>query len=302
MISLSLQTAVDLRRLDLLETENITDQLTQVYNRRYLDRRLDTEVARSTRYALPLSVLLLDIDHFKRVNDTYGHQAGDLALSTLGGLLKTALRDLDVVARYGGEEFLLICVNTPADGAAIVAERLRQMVESQQVRVADGSGESRNISITISIGVACLSGGIDSKGKLVEAADRALYRAKEEGRNRVIIAPACSGVTGETNPGRSGVGFKWRLNVVAIDALPASSADYQGVTSRYSRCAMSCAQASGLQAISGKMPAASTAPAVASGGISNSHAVSRRSARGMCSSGQAAGSGFRQARQRIGRK
>lgn len=81
--------------------------MTQVHNRRYQDRRLEEEVERSKRYGLALSILLLDIDHFKRVNDTYGHQAGDIALSTLGGLIKAALREPDVVARYGGEEFLL---------------------------------------------------------------------------------------------------------------------------------------------------------------------------------------------------
>lgn len=187
-IGLSLQTAADLRRIDLLETENITDPLTRVYNRRYLDRRLEEEVARSKRYSLELSVLMLDIDHFKRVNDTYGHQAGDVTLSTLGGLVKNSLRDLDVVARYGGEEFLVICTNTAIDGAALVAERLRQLIESHQVEITDGTGTSQTIQISISIGAACLSASVDSKEKLVQAADQALYRAKEEGRNRVIVA------------------------------------------------------------------------------------------------------------------
>lgn len=187
-IELSLQTAADLLRIDLLEVENITDPLTKVYNRRYLDRRLEEEVARSKRYALELSVLMLDIDHFKRVNDTYGHQAGDVTLTTLSRLVKTSLRDLDVVARYGGEEFLVICTNTAIDGAALVAERLRQLVESHQIEITDGSGGSQTIQISISIGVAGLSASVDSKEKLVQAADQALYRAKEEGRNRVIVA------------------------------------------------------------------------------------------------------------------
>lgn len=186
-IALSLQTAADLRRIDLLESENITDPLTKVYNRRYLDRRLDEEVARSKRYSLELSVLMLDIDHFKRVNDTYGHQVGDVVLSTLGSLVKTSLRELDVVARYGGEEFLVICTNTGIDGAALVAERLRRLVESLQVEIPDGAGGNQTIRISISIGVAGLNTSIDSKDKLVQAADRALYRAKEEGRNRVIV-------------------------------------------------------------------------------------------------------------------
>lgn len=187
-IALALQTAADLQRISLLESENISDPLTKVYNRRYLDRRLEEEVARSKRYSLGLSVLMIDIDHFKRVNDTYGHQGGDTALSTMGHLLKTALRDLDVVARYGGEEFMVLCVNTGIDGAALVAERLRHLVESHPVEIADASGGSQTIQINISIGVAGLSASIDSKAALIQAADKALYRAKQEGRNRVVVA------------------------------------------------------------------------------------------------------------------
>ncbi len=186
--NLSLQTAVDLRRISLLEMENITDPLTQVYNRCYLDRHLEEEVARSKRYSLDLSILMLDIDHFKRINDTYGHHAGDVALSTLSSLIKTALREMDVVARYGGEEFLVICVNTAIDGATVVAERLRHLVESHQIEITDGSGGNQTIQISISIGVAGLSAALDSKNKLVQAADQALYRAKQAGRNRVIVA------------------------------------------------------------------------------------------------------------------
>lgn len=187
-IALSLQTAADLQRIDALEAENVTDPLTKVYNRRYLDRRLEEEFARSKRYALDLSVLMLDVDHFKRVNDTYGHPAGDAVLSTLGSLLKTSFRDLDIVARYGGEEFLVICTNTAIDGAALVAERVRQLIESHQIEISDGSGASQTIQIRISIGVAGLSASIGSKEELVQAADQALYRAKQEGRNRVIVA------------------------------------------------------------------------------------------------------------------
>lgn len=187
-IRLSLQTAVDLIRIDALEAENITDPLTKVYNRRYLDRRLDEEVARSKRYSLELAVLMLDIDHFKRVNDTFGHQAGDVTLSTISHMLKEDLRDLDIVARYGGEEFLVICTNTGIVGATLVAERLRKLVESQQIEIADGSGGSQTIHVTASIGVAGFSGGIDSKEKLFQAADQALYNAKVAGRNRVIVA------------------------------------------------------------------------------------------------------------------
>lgn len=187
-IALSLQTAADLRRIDVLEAENVTDPLTKVYNRRYLDRRLEEEFARSKRYTLDLSILMLDVDHFKRVNDTHGHPAGDVVLSTLGSLIKASFRDLDIVARYGGEEFLVICTNTAIDGAALVAERVRQLIESHQIEIPDGSGASQTIQISISIGVAGLSASVGSKEELVQAADQALYRAKQEGRNRVIVA------------------------------------------------------------------------------------------------------------------
>lgn len=129
-----------------------------------------------------------DIDYFKRVNDRYGHQAGDVTLSTFCSLIKAALRDLDVVARYGGEEFLMICTNTAINGAALVAERLRQLIESHQIEIIDGSGARQTIQISISIGAAGFSTSMDSKIKLVQAADEALYRAKGEGRNRVIVA------------------------------------------------------------------------------------------------------------------
>lgn len=187
--SLSLQTAVDLLRIGRLETENITDPLTQVHNRRYLDRRLEEEFARAKRYALGFSILILDIDHFKRVNDIHGHQAGDAALAALGGLIRTALREPDIVARYGGEEFLIICSNTAIDEAALVAERLRQLVESHQIEIpGDPAGERKAIQVSISIGAAGLSDRLDTKEKLIQAADKALYRAKQEGRNRVVVA------------------------------------------------------------------------------------------------------------------
>lgn len=187
-IVLTLRTASDIRRIGLLEAENITDPLTQVHNRRYMENRLNEEVERASRYTLDLSILLLDIDHFKRVNDTYGHQSGDIALSTLGRLVKKDLRNLDVVARYGGEEFLVICTNTSTPGATLVAERLRKLIESHRIELQHDSGESQTLQISISIGVAGLGAEIDTKEKLIRAADKALYRAKEEGRNRVIIA------------------------------------------------------------------------------------------------------------------
>ena len=184
---LALQTAIDIRRVTLLEKESITDSLTGLYNRRYLDRRLEEELDRAKRYALPLSILLVDIDHFKTVNDTYGHQAGDLVLSYLGKLVLNAVRTSDIAARYGGEELLVIAPNTPILPAGALAERLRQHIESHELVLTSESSKRQSIHITVSIGVAISSQRIDDIRKLVQEADEALYRAKQEGRNRVIV-------------------------------------------------------------------------------------------------------------------
>jgi diguanylate cyclase (GGDEF)-like protein len=185
--TLALQTAIDIRRVTLLEKESITDSLTGLYNRRYLDRRLEEELARAKRYALPLSILLVDIDHFKNVNDTYGHQAGDLVLSYLGKLVLNAVRTSDIAARYGGEELLVIAPNTPIVPAGALAERLRHHIESHELVLTSESSKRQSIHITVSIGVAVSTPRIDDIKKIVHEADAALYRAKQEGRNRVVV-------------------------------------------------------------------------------------------------------------------
>ncbi len=187
-ISLSLQTAAYLQRIDLLEKENVIDPLTHVYNRRYLDKCMSEEINRAKRYDSPLSILMIDIDNFKLINDTYGHQAGDMVLKTFGHQLKSASRDADIMARYGGEEFLMICTNTGIDDAAMAAERLRSLAQKHDIVIPDGTGGSKTIRISISIGVADLRKGFDSKEKLVQAADQALFLAKNSGRNRVVVA------------------------------------------------------------------------------------------------------------------
>ncbi len=184
---LSLQTVTDIRRVTLLELENIMDPLMGIYNRRYLDRRLEEEYARARRYSLPLSLLLIDVDHFKRINDVYGHQVGDLVLSYLGKLLLQALRQSDIPARYGGEEILAIAPNTTTSQAGVLAERLRQHFEIHELKLTDGPHEAHGIHFTVSIGVAGLSHETSDIKKLVHNADEALYRAKHEGRNRVVI-------------------------------------------------------------------------------------------------------------------
>jgi diguanylate cyclase (GGDEF)-like protein len=158
--------------------------LTGIFNRRYLDHRLAEEVARAQRYDLPLSILMLDIDHFKQINDRYGHQAGDQVLISLGEVVARELRESDILARYGGEEFLVMALNIHLLGATYVAERICKRIESHSfILPNDPSG----ISVTVSIGVASLGNGVDDREKLVQVADENLYRAKREGRNRVIV-------------------------------------------------------------------------------------------------------------------
>jgi len=185
-VSLSLQAATDIRRVVLLERDTITDPLMGIYNRRYLDRRLDEECARARRYQLPLFVLLLDIDHFKRVNDAYGHPAGDQVLVSLGRLIQQAVREADVIARYGGDEVLIIAPNNNLASAVALAERLRQAVETQALGMTSGPEQPQEIRVTVSVGVAGTSRDMTDSRQLLENADIALYRAKQDGRNRVI--------------------------------------------------------------------------------------------------------------------
>jgi diguanylate cyclase (GGDEF)-like protein len=183
--NISLETATDVRRVTLLEHESISDSLTGIYNRRYLDRRLEEECDRSKRYGLPLSVLLIDIDHFKEINDTYGHQAGDLVLNNLGKLLLDSIRDSDIAARYGGDEMLIIAPNTTLSFAATLAERLRQNIESQPLEL-NTSNQPNRISITVSIGVAGPNQNVQDCHGLIRNVDEALLQAKHDGRNRVF--------------------------------------------------------------------------------------------------------------------
>jgi diguanylate cyclase (GGDEF)-like protein len=185
--TLFLQTANDIRRLTILEQENISDPLIGIYNRRFLDRRLEEECARARRYSLPLSVMLIDIDHFKRINDANGHQVGDQVLSFLGKLLLQVIRDSDIAARYGGDEILIITPNTSASLAGVLAERLRQHVETHELTLTKLFKNPLQIRITVSIGVASLSQEATECQRLIQNADEALYRAKQEGRNRVVI-------------------------------------------------------------------------------------------------------------------
>ncbi len=187
---LSLQTAMDVMRVSRLERETLTDPLTGIFNRRYLDRRLHEETAVARRYGRPLSVMLLDIDNFKRINDGYGHQIGDHVLSALVEVVAGVLRESDIFARYGGEEFMIIAPHTPQLRATDLAERLRKCIEAHQFKLTNERGEDLDIRLTVSIGVASFSDEIADMDKLVHAADENMYRAKHEGRNRVISGMA----------------------------------------------------------------------------------------------------------------
>lgn len=158
--------------------ESITDPLTGLYNRRYLDERLQAETARAQRTGEPLSLIACDIDHFKRINDTHGHGVGDQALIAIANTLQSTARTTDIVARAGGEEFLVVAPGTDLQNASALAERLRQHVAESHPLVGEVS-----LDLTASFGVAELSADHDA---LMAEADAALYKAKEQGRNRVV--------------------------------------------------------------------------------------------------------------------
>ena len=161
----------------------VMDELTGLYNVRYLHQRLTEEWKRAERHREPLSVAMLDVDHFKQVNDRYGHDAGDAVLREVGVRLKSSVREMDVVTRYGGEEFAIILPTTHLAGALVVAQRVGHAIAD---RAFDVGGQS--IRITASIGLALFpSRGVSTKETLLRSADRALYRAKSEGRDRICV-------------------------------------------------------------------------------------------------------------------
>jgi two-component system cell cycle response regulator len=162
----------------------IVDSLTGLHNRRYLDTHFGHFVDESLNRGRPLSVLVLDVDRFKAVNDTYGHDAGDDVLREFARRVRHSLRGLDLVARFGGEEIVVLMPDTPLDTARLAAERIRRRIEDEPFAVRGGA---RSLSITVSVGVSAVSSLEDTPDTLLRRADRALYRAKAEGRNRVIV-------------------------------------------------------------------------------------------------------------------
>ena len=194
----SSQDALELARVEA-ERLSITDPLTGLFNRRYFQYRLQQEVERCRRYGDSVSVLTLDLDHFKRVNDRYGHRAGDDALRLTAALLERELRRLDVCTRWGGEEFGIIMPNTGAAGGMVVARRLLRALRAKAVLSAppidEPDGLPESVQLTASFGLAAYPAeGIESAEALVHAADAAMYRAKNEGRNRICTADPERGI------------------------------------------------------------------------------------------------------------
>ncbi|WP_163784980.1 GGDEF domain-containing protein [Myxococcus vastator] len=157
------------------------DGLTQIYNRRYFDEQLDREISRSRRYERMLSLVLLDIDHFKAVNDKYGHLAGDSVLKQLASTVRTKIRREDVFARYGGEEFAILLPEVSLVGTRQLAEKVRRLVEKQRFEF-----DRQAIPVTVSVGLAVLEPHHRESGELVRDADEKLFEAKTSGRNRVV--------------------------------------------------------------------------------------------------------------------
>jgi diguanylate cyclase (GGDEF)-like protein len=176
------RTLGDFRRV---ASQATTDSLTGLANRWTFDEELALEWRRAERVGDPLALILLDLDNFKTINDTQGHQAGDEVLRKVGEVLTANVRQVDLAARYGGEEFAVIVPETDLDGALDLAERLRQALESEQIGLQNGA----ELSVTASFGAA-VKGDLSGGEKLVAAADKALYEAKRAGKNRVAPEPA----------------------------------------------------------------------------------------------------------------
>lgn len=183
---LALRTMHDIQRLSMFQEESITDALMGIKNRRYFDQKIVEEVALSLRYKLPLSLILLDIDHFKKINDTYGHMVGDEVLRNIASLIGEAVRDTDIVARYGGEEIAIITPSCGKQEAELLAQRLRAIIEKTTMALVGATQEV--IQVTVSMGVSAMNHIITDKDALIEETDDALYLAKKLGRNRVVAS------------------------------------------------------------------------------------------------------------------
>ncbi|UCF97882.1 MAG: sensor domain-containing diguanylate cyclase [Spirochaetaceae bacterium] len=160
-----------------------TDRMTKLFSHHFFQQNLEEEIARAHRYGTTLSLLMFDIDHFKKFNDTYGHLQGDLIIKEIANILRGSVRTIDFTARYGGEEFAVILPEVSAKGAAVVAERIRKTIEKNPFH-----GDEEPLYVTVSIGVAAFKPArMRSASQLIAEADKALYQSKEMGRNRVTV-------------------------------------------------------------------------------------------------------------------
>jgi len=163
------------------ERPSLRDSLTNLYNPRLIRSHLDYEVNRHFRYRSVLSIVFFDIDNFKKINDTYGHQVGDLVLEAIGGVVTESIREADIGGRYGGEEFVILCPQTTLQGGAVLAERVREAVAALRVPV-----DGKELSVTVSIGVAATNPNVFEKAAdVLSRADQALYTSKKSGKNKV---------------------------------------------------------------------------------------------------------------------
>jgi diguanylate cyclase len=167
-----------------LITMSKTDSLTGVCNRRYLEDRMKEELARHKRYQRPLSLMIFDIDCFKKINDTYGHQCGDFILTSVVSTVRSSLREVDIFARYGGDEFCCVLPDTPLSAAYVLAERIRGDVMKVEYLFDD-----HRIPVTVSIGISAVDEAVENTDSLFKNADDALYEAKRTGRNKVFSTP-----------------------------------------------------------------------------------------------------------------
>jgi diguanylate cyclase (GGDEF)-like protein len=180
-----------LRRFSSVKSMATYDALTGLYNRRYFEERLKLETQRSFAYRIPLSLIMVDIDNFKKVNDTLGHPEGDIILRQIASLLTASVRKNDIVSRYGGEEFILILPEAGIEASSMIAERIRLSVESARFDV--GKAQEH---VTVSLGISSFPvHQANSDGELIKMADQALYEAKQKGRNRVCVFGSSPGKT-----------------------------------------------------------------------------------------------------------
>jgi diguanylate cyclase (GGDEF)-like protein len=177
------QFALALRRIRLyndVENMAITDGLTRMHTRRYLNERFEEEFGRAKLKKAPLSLLMIDVDHFKKVNDQYGHLTGDMVLREVARIIAVQIREIDIAGRYGGEEFCVILPDTDKPGALIVAERIRLAIHEHKIKAYDAT-----LAISVSVGAAAFPEDASQTEELLDKSDWALYRAKKSGRNRV---------------------------------------------------------------------------------------------------------------------